>query len=317
MGSSGRNGMKEREARHAEHVAEVGAGGHVDVLQRVGEGDPPLPDALDQDAQVLLQQDDVGRLLGDVHGRVDRDADVGRVQGRGVVDPVAHVADDVAGLLEGEEDRAPSGWARPRRRRRPRRPAGSGPRRSSGAISGPVRTPGPASPTSRPTCGGDEPVVPREDLQRDAEPPQLPDGRVDPGLRAGRGARGTRGTSCPPRGPSSGATRPRGRGRPRPACDTPGAELRVTALDLGPHRGEVHDLAPGRLGRRADLQDVRERPLGHQQVAAVAARPRRSAACGRSRRAPRRACGSRRGRRIGGRGWPRRSGWRTRPRTRR
>ena len=52
-----------------------------------------------QDAEVLLQQDDVGRLLGDVHRRVDRDADVGGVQGRGVVDPVAHVADHVAGLL--------------------------------------------------------------------------------------------------------------------------------------------------------------------------------------------------------------------------
>ena len=44
------------------------------VLAKV---DPPLPDALDEDAQVLLQQDDVGRLLGDVHGLVDRDADVG------------------------------------------------------------------------------------------------------------------------------------------------------------------------------------------------------------------------------------------------
>ena len=57
-----------------------------------------------QDAQVLLQQDDVGRLLGHVHRVVHRDADVGGVQGRGVVDPVAHVADDVAGLLQGQDD---------------------------------------------------------------------------------------------------------------------------------------------------------------------------------------------------------------------
>ena len=38
----------------------------------------------------LLQQDDVGRLLGHVHGAVHRDAHVGGMQGRGVVDPVAH-----------------------------------------------------------------------------------------------------------------------------------------------------------------------------------------------------------------------------------
>ena len=51
-----------------------------------------------QDAQVLLQQHKVGGVLGHVHGRVHRDAHVGGVQGRRVVDAVAHVADHVPGL---------------------------------------------------------------------------------------------------------------------------------------------------------------------------------------------------------------------------
>ena len=42
------------------------------------------------------QQDHVGRLLGHVDRAVDRDADIGRVQRRRVVDAVAEIADDVA-----------------------------------------------------------------------------------------------------------------------------------------------------------------------------------------------------------------------------
>ena len=51
-----------------------------------------------------FKQDDVGALARDVHGLVDRDADVGRVQRRGVVDPVAEVADRVARALERAHD---------------------------------------------------------------------------------------------------------------------------------------------------------------------------------------------------------------------
>jgi hypothetical protein len=90
--------------RHAEHVAEVRAGGDVDVLERVGEGDAPLFDAAAEDLQAGPEQDEVGRLAGDVHGPLDGDADVGIVEGRGIVDAVAQVADDVSGLLEGPDD---------------------------------------------------------------------------------------------------------------------------------------------------------------------------------------------------------------------
>ena len=46
-----------------------------------------------QHQQAVLQQDDVGRLLGDVHRRVDRDAHVGGLERRRVVDAVAQEAD--------------------------------------------------------------------------------------------------------------------------------------------------------------------------------------------------------------------------------
>ena len=52
----------------------------------------------------MLQQHEIGGLLGHVHRLVHRDAHVGGVQGRGVVDPVAHVADDVTPLLQGQDD---------------------------------------------------------------------------------------------------------------------------------------------------------------------------------------------------------------------
>ena len=80
----------------AEHVAEVGAGPHADVLEDVGEDLSPFQDPFLQHQQALFQQDDVGRLLGDVDRRVHRDAHVGGAQGRRVVDAVAQEADDVA-----------------------------------------------------------------------------------------------------------------------------------------------------------------------------------------------------------------------------
>ena len=57
-----------------------------------------------QDAQAGLEQDDVGRVLRDVDGRRDRDADVRRVERRRVVDAVAQEADDVAAALERQDD---------------------------------------------------------------------------------------------------------------------------------------------------------------------------------------------------------------------
>ena len=64
----GQKRQKQRGARHAEHVAEVGAGGHVDVFERVGKSRPTFLHAAHQHAKILLQQHDVGGFFGHVDG---------------------------------------------------------------------------------------------------------------------------------------------------------------------------------------------------------------------------------------------------------
>ena len=99
-----RQHRQERQERagdqYAEHVAEVRAGGHLDVLDDVAKGHAPFDHALLQHHQVFFQQDDVGRLLGDVGGGIHRNADVGLAQRRRVVDAVAEKADRVAHALQ-------------------------------------------------------------------------------------------------------------------------------------------------------------------------------------------------------------------------
>ncbi len=82
--------------QHREHIAEVGTGGHADVLQHVVERAPAPDDTFLQHHQVLFQQDDVSRLLGDVHCTVHTYADIGRTQCRGIVDAVTEEADHLA-----------------------------------------------------------------------------------------------------------------------------------------------------------------------------------------------------------------------------
>ena len=60
-------------------------GGVFQRLERVGERAPPVFHSGAQDVEVALQQHDVGALTGDVHGLVNGDADIGRVQRGGVV----------------------------------------------------------------------------------------------------------------------------------------------------------------------------------------------------------------------------------------
>ena len=54
--------------------------------------------------EIGLEQDDVGRILGDIDGRIDGDADIGGMQGGRVIDAVAHEADDMAAPLQGQDD---------------------------------------------------------------------------------------------------------------------------------------------------------------------------------------------------------------------
>ena len=103
-GRHGQEGQPGAGADDAEHVAEVRAGAHADVLEDVDEDLAAFQHAFLQHHQALFQQDDIGRFLGDIHGVIDGDADIGGAQGRGVVDAVAHEPDDVALALEGLDD---------------------------------------------------------------------------------------------------------------------------------------------------------------------------------------------------------------------
>ena len=89
---------------HAEHVSEVRACPHEQVLHDVAERLAPLEDPGVQDIEPRLEEDDVGGIARDVDCAHDGDADVGGVQRGGVVDAVAQEGDDVAAVLECEDD---------------------------------------------------------------------------------------------------------------------------------------------------------------------------------------------------------------------
>ena len=103
-GEHGQERQERARAQDAEHVPEVRAGPHLDVLDDVAEYAASFEEPVLQHQQVLLQQDEVGRFLRDIDRVVHRDADVGRAERGCVVDAVAHEADDVTVALERAHD---------------------------------------------------------------------------------------------------------------------------------------------------------------------------------------------------------------------
>ena len=95
---------KERCAGHAEHIAEIGACGHEHILQRIGKGRSPFTHPLHQNAKVFFEQHDIGGIFGNVHGAINRDADISRMKRRGIIDAVPHVADDITRLPQGKDN---------------------------------------------------------------------------------------------------------------------------------------------------------------------------------------------------------------------
>ena len=96
----------------AEHVPEVRRRAHEHVLDRVREGAATLADPVGDHAQVLFEQDDVGGVLGDIGGGLDRDPDVGGVERDRVIYAVTEKRDvtvdgavgaDQSGLLFGTD----------------------------------------------------------------------------------------------------------------------------------------------------------------------------------------------------------------------
>ena len=96
--------QEQRGGAGAEHVPEVRRGAHQDVLDRVGEDAAALDDAAGEDVEILVEQHDVGGVLGHVGRGLDGDADVGVVQRDGVVDAVAEESDGRAEGALGLDD---------------------------------------------------------------------------------------------------------------------------------------------------------------------------------------------------------------------
>src|SRR5262249_55613716 len=86
---------------HAKHIAKVRAGSHADVLENIDEDFASLQYSLFEHQQTFFQQNYIRRLFGNVDRIVDRDANIGRTQRRGVIDAITHKTDDVSLLLQG------------------------------------------------------------------------------------------------------------------------------------------------------------------------------------------------------------------------
>ena len=182
-GSIGRNGRNAAATRDAEHVPEVRRRAHQHVLDGVGEDAAAFGDAVGEHAEILFEQDDVGRVLGDVGGGVDRDADVGVVQGERVVDAVAEERDGGPCVAAGRVRRGLLLRADPGEDRRPWYGGGELLRRRAASSSLPVRVPVDVEPELSADGLGDERVVAGDDLDRDAQ-------SGEPGDRRGRGRLG-------------------------------------------------------------------------------------------------------------------------------
>ena len=76
-GQHGEKGHEHAGAQHAEHAAEIRARAHLDIFDDIAEHLAAFDDALLEHQQVLVEQDDVGGLFGDVDRRIDGYADVG------------------------------------------------------------------------------------------------------------------------------------------------------------------------------------------------------------------------------------------------
>ena len=74
------------------------------IFHDVAESATPFQNPVMQNAQAGFQQDNVRGIAGDVYCCGDRDAHVGGVERRRIIDAVPHVADDMAAMLQRHDD---------------------------------------------------------------------------------------------------------------------------------------------------------------------------------------------------------------------
>ena len=96
IGSSGRNGSTSEASAIDSMLPKFEFVPNAHVLQDVREGAPALCHSVGDDAEVGRQQDNVGGATRDIGSAVDRQADLGRANGRRVVDAVADASDQIS-----------------------------------------------------------------------------------------------------------------------------------------------------------------------------------------------------------------------------
>ena len=94
----------ERGARHREHVSEIRTGAHHDIFHDIAEGAAAFAHAAFDNLQVMVEQNNIRGVLCDVHGAVDRDADIGGVKRGRIVDAVAEITHHMPATLERQDD---------------------------------------------------------------------------------------------------------------------------------------------------------------------------------------------------------------------
>src|SRR5208337_3473306 len=96
--------QKERSRRHADHIAKVRTRAHQQVLHHVAKGFAPLDDAVMEDPQAGLNENNVGSLASHVNSAGHGNANIGRVKRWCVVDAVTHEPNRMAVVFESQEN---------------------------------------------------------------------------------------------------------------------------------------------------------------------------------------------------------------------
>ena len=270
----------QRRPGHREHVPEIRARRHHDIFHDVAEGAAAFDDAALQHAEILLQQNDVGRVLGDIDRAIDRDADIGGVQRRRIVDAVAEIADDVAAALQPKNDAVLLNGRDPAEQVRLFQPRGErlvAERFDLGAG----QQPGDRNAELGADMLRHALVVAAEDLDADTLGPERGDGR--PGARFGGSKKTTKPAntnSCSSAtaarlrsGSSSRQATPRAR---NPSALSPSKTFAARARAAS-SSGRSSGL-PGSSYRTGEPDDVFGRALGNQQAAALVLDEHRNAA---------------------------------------
>ena len=162
--------QEQRRRRHADHVAEVGARGDQDVLERVGERLPPLLDAAADDVQARAPAARSRRPPARRRppAATERLVSAACMAGASLI-AVAQEADDVPHLLQRQDDAFLLIRIHLDEQIGPSRPRATAPRRGARRARRPVSTRSARMPTRRRDVLRDEPVVAGDDLDRHAQ----------------------------------------------------------------------------------------------------------------------------------------------------